>query len=539
VTRLTDAVKLFGDLDLQALAAIQKRHAELGGDAGVLGAAVTGLQLTSDGRSWYMDFEHGAIYHSWWQGTLALDGGNWLKYQETGRQNGPLGLPTSEESSILNNTAFVANYEKGAIYRSRATGVHAVHSGNWVMYRSLGAHDGPLGLPLDEERSALDDTYRFGRYQFGTIVWRKADGAMIVVSGLINDKWQAKGGITGFLGAPLGKVVSISGGAVQRFQNGSIFLKSGAGEAFEVHGVIRDIWTSTGREIGPYGWPISNGYNAGTEGKYPAGAFENGTIFFAAGYNSGDSQASYAAMSDVRQQKAGTCVILSTMAGVVRQAAGYYAGGLMTNRIRSLGRNLYDVYLPGANEWQRVYFDGVFSQNDPMPEVGLQGQAKYWTILMQRAVLQHYGVDWGVLNYKEWPNAQNWQDTKDVLHLLTGLRSYESGYGDLSTPEHLLGFLWENDILVTVTRKNGEPFGGNPFIPGSIGETTHQWVITSVFQRKGQWYVELYNPWGIDGGWSANYDGVGPDTNPNDGLVTVHWTHFKLWFADYGRATAS
>src|SRR5262249_28459058 len=146
------------------------------GDQGVLGTAVTGLQRTADDRAWFVDFQQGAIYWTPQRGALAIHSGNWLKYQENGRHNGPLGLPIAEETPILNGTAVIARYEGGAIYWSPETGLHAVHSGNWVKYQELGGHDGALGLPISDETLIKDGTAVVAYYQHGAVYWSPQTG---------------------------------------------------------------------------------------------------------------------------------------------------------------------------------------------------------------------------------------------------------------------------------------------------------------------------------------------------------------------------
>jgi hypothetical protein len=359
-------------------------------------------------------------------------------------------------------------------------------------------------------------------FENGTIVWKTATAETIAVKWLINAKGEAQGDITGWMGAPLGEEQIIPGGVVQHFQNGSIYFKWGATQAFEVHGMIRDAWLRAGGVSGQYGFPTSDEGPAGPTRSYRASTFDGGTIYFALGFDPADPHGWEAQVTDMRQQSAGTCVIDSTLSGLAR-----VLGGGIQSRIRSLGGNLYDVYLPGPDEWQRVFFDGTFNHLDPMPVVGALGEAKFWTILMQRAMLQRNSVNWNDLNWQGW--GDDFKDTEDVLEDLTGWRSYDSDADDLDTPEHLAGFLAAGDILVAGTRKNG----GFDWLAGSVGEGTHQYAITRVYQQDGVWMVQLYNPWGTDGpkgSWAVEQ---------NDGFITMNWVMFTYLFIHYGRATAN
>ncbi len=332
--RLTDARDVFGDLDSMALQAIQRRHDQLGGDAGGMGAAVTDLQTTADGRAWFVEYKYGAIYWTPERGALAVHSGTWQKYKELGGHTSHLGLPTAETTNTLNLATLVTRFENGAIYWSPGTGMHAVYGPIFTKYQALRGERGLLGLPtsdvltnpdgvgtfvrfqrgviyshpgagtwevhgaiydrwagmdwersvmgypISDETSVLGDDYRVSYFQGGTIVWEKATTDTYLVYGLIHGKWQANGGITGWMGAPTSDELDAPGGRVSHFQNASIYYKWGAAEPFEIHGAIRDRYLSmSDGERNQLGLPVTNEQSVLGD-DYRISRFEGGTLIW-------------------------------------------------------------------------------------------------------------------------------------------------------------------------------------------------------------------------------------------------------------------
>ena len=78
------------------------------------------------------------------------------------------------------------------------------------------------------------------------------------------------------LGAPVGNEELINGGALQRFEEGSIYWSPATGAKVIFNGPIRDAWGEAGWENGKFGFPAKD------QEKIPAGGekvvFEHGTI---------------------------------------------------------------------------------------------------------------------------------------------------------------------------------------------------------------------------------------------------------------------
>jgi hypothetical protein len=55
-------------------------------------------------------------------------------------------------------------------------------------------------------------------------------------------------------------------------------------------------------------------------------------------------------------------------------------------------------------------------------------------------------------------------------------------------------------------------------------------VITRVYLENDAWFVQLYNPWGVDTE-TGSWDG------PDDGFLTLDWSEATELLEIYGRST--
>lgn len=101
-------------------------------------------------------------------------------------------------------------------------------------YQALGGATGWLGAPTIPESGTPDGKGRFRHYQNGSIYWNPATGAH-EVHGSIRRRWQELGWETGFLGYPLTDEMTTPDGAgrYSHFQGGSIYWSPATG-AYEV-----------------------------------------------------------------------------------------------------------------------------------------------------------------------------------------------------------------------------------------------------------------------------------------------------------------
>jgi hypothetical protein len=138
------------------------------------------------------------------------------------------------------------------------TGAHEVHGAIRDKWAAMGWERGPLGYPVTDETGLPDGLGRFNHFQRGSIYWTAQTGAH-EVHGAIRDKWAGAGWQTGVLGYPTTDETGAPDGIgrFNHFQGGSVYWTAGTG-AHEVHGQIRDRWSSLGWEHSYLGYPTAD-----------------------------------------------------------------------------------------------------------------------------------------------------------------------------------------------------------------------------------------------------------------------------------------
>lgn len=166
-------------------------------------------------------------------------------------------------------------WASGTDHKAGTLGVFAQlqDDGNFVIYARNSV---PVSAPADQVALQSWKTVL-------TPIWTKPDGAVKKekpqVIGAIRKKWLALGGEQGFLGQPLTneQTTPDGHGRYNHFQGGSIYWTKSAG-AFEVHGAIREWWSSLGWERSYLGYPISDEMDFPEGGK--VSVFQNGSIYW-------------------------------------------------------------------------------------------------------------------------------------------------------------------------------------------------------------------------------------------------------------------
>ncbi|WP_052207055.1 GH25 family lysozyme, partial [Sinomonas humi] len=244
-----------------------------GFEGGLLGYPTTGVTggLVNGGS--YQNFQGGAIISSPASGTrVSPNGPIRSAWQTTGFEGGPLGYPTSGVTSGLVNGGSFQNFQGGAIISSPASGTQVSLNGPIrTAWQATGFEGGPLGYPTTGVVT-LSDGGQYQNFQNGAIIWNKATGAQVSLSGPIRTAWQASGFQTGPLGYPTTGVVTLSdGGQYQNFQNGAIIWNKATGAQVSLNGPIRTAWQASGFQTGPLGYPTSGV----TSGLVNGGSFQN------------------------------------------------------------------------------------------------------------------------------------------------------------------------------------------------------------------------------------------------------------------------
>jgi RTX calcium-binding nonapeptide repeat (4 copies)/Calpain family cysteine protease len=274
--------------------------------------------------------------------------------------------------------------------------------------------------------------------------------------------------------------------------NGNDYLDAGAGNDWVIGGAGDDtLWGGTGDDK--------------LDGGLGKDAFEGGAGFDVYKSDFRDDVAISrvrAEAGDVQQGDSGTCVLLSSLAAVTADGVNLAA------RITKVGTNQYSVplYRPGTG-WirQTVYFDGQWSDNDPM----VANPADAWVLIYQRAFLQEMGVQWTDPNARAWAAkyGDEYQRADAGLVALTGRGQWHGTTNGITS--------------VAMNALKSAIAGSRPSIAltknmdvsryGLIA--AHAYTVLSTSATG----VTLRNPWGSDG---PRQQGA------NDGVITVSWAVF-------------
>ena len=220
------------------------------------------------------------------------------------------------------------------------------------------------------------------------------------------------------------------------------------------------------------------------------------------------------AVSDIRQGETPLCQTVAALAEAVQQNHSF------ANDIRYLGNNSYDVKLYGNLKSQSVKYDGWTNDSDPLAANG-----EFWTVLLQRARLQAFGIDPTVEHSRaEWTafdqNANGRLfSTGEALYAFTGsVSSYN--FINSANPQSLQASLLHGDYIVA---QSGTASGVSA--DGIIGN--HTYAVLAIYSEAGVWKIRLFNPWGNDrenGGTLDTQDKSKPAAN--DGIITLTWQQF-------------
>ncbi|GAB3624461.1 hypothetical protein GCM10027418_25460 [Mariniluteicoccus endophyticus] len=234
--------------------AILLRYADLNWENGPVGAPHTGelplpsgviIQMFKGGQAFYTaktgaHFTYGLIHQA---------------YVNTGLENGPLGLPVTDEFAGARGSR-VQNFEHGQIIWSPETGAHAIYGEIQRVYASLGWEGGVLGRPITPEFDGSRGT-RVQNFEGGQIIWSPQNGAHAVYGAIqqeyANLRWEG-----GVLGRPItDEFQGARGSRVQNFEHGQIIWSPETG-AHAVFGAIQQTYANMRWEGGVLGRPITN-----------------------------------------------------------------------------------------------------------------------------------------------------------------------------------------------------------------------------------------------------------------------------------------
>lgn len=237
-------------------------------------------------------------------------------YATNGGPSG-FGLPTTNDAATSNGKGYFNHFDKSgqarSIYWTSTLGAHSVVGAIRDKWASDGWETSPEGWPATDDAATPSGNGYYNHFHnlndadkaYRSVYWTSATGAHLI-GGLIRDKWANKGyeSVVGFP-ATDETATPDGGGRVSYFQtvgtdgagwsapassinpyNGGIFWKTGAGQAFSVHGRIYDIYRSLGATGSWLGYPVNDEFHPTVMpggGAAPADAkqstFENGIIY--------------------------------------------------------------------------------------------------------------------------------------------------------------------------------------------------------------------------------------------------------------------
>ncbi|WP_246626326.1 LGFP repeat-containing protein [Modestobacter italicus] len=239
------------------------RHEAQGGPAG-LGYPSSDLTCGLIQSGCYQVFTGGNIYTTPTSGTFAVRGGMLTAFRAQGSEWGALGYPTADEAYGSAEGGSSQRFQNGTLYWSPATDAHAVIGDQLATYVAQGAEAGPLGYPRSELICGLIHSGCYQLFTGGTVYRTDATGTHAVRGGMLT-LFKAQGSEWGELGFPTtDEVYGLpGGGSYQEFQNGRTYWSPASG-AHAVTGRLLTYWQQLGGESSAAGYPAGAAKVSGT-----------------------------------------------------------------------------------------------------------------------------------------------------------------------------------------------------------------------------------------------------------------------------------
>jgi uncharacterized protein with LGFP repeats len=234
---------------------IADRWAALGREQGALGYP-TGEEVPATGGVG-QSFSNGVVYSSAGTGAHAVVGAAAVKWKALGGVSSFLGYPTVDTKSVTGGS--VTGFRGGSVYAAGTGKAWEVHG--WIrdLYVARGAQAGVLGFPTSDEQRSPDGVGVFQTFAKGVVYSTPRTGAR-ALHGPVFTKWSSLGGMRSFLGGPVSNELTMPDGkgTAWVFASGGAIYRHPATGAFEVHGWIRDLYSSLNGEQSFLGYPTSD-----------------------------------------------------------------------------------------------------------------------------------------------------------------------------------------------------------------------------------------------------------------------------------------
>jgi uncharacterized protein with LGFP repeats len=194
----------------------------LGRETGVLGYPALDRVSRQDGKGWFQRFQNGAICDSTATTTTAVYGDAFLTWAALGRENGSLGYPTAERVLRADRRSWYQQFQRGAVCDSPATRPCAVRGWIYTRWAGHGRDQGHLGFPTanqkaDKRRRGVGQTFSEGAQ-----LWSLTGRPARILTGPVLKKWLADGGADGRWGFPLSDVTKLADGTERAVFEGGV-----------------------------------------------------------------------------------------------------------------------------------------------------------------------------------------------------------------------------------------------------------------------------------------------------------------------------
>jgi uncharacterized protein with LGFP repeats len=217
-------------------------------------------------------FEHGTLFwNSKTHKVFAVSGEIRTKYASLKWEQGLLGFPTSEQRS-LKTGGVSQSFEKGQIHWSESSKAHYTTGGIKTYWSKNGWENGALGYPTGDEIKVAGGASQ--TFQGGIVFWNSKRGKAFLVLGGVRNAYRALRYERGFLGLPVSEERSLEGGVSQSFEKGQIHW-SAETHGHATHGAIQNYWAKSGWEKGWLGYPTSEETSVSNGAKQ---TFQGGTL---------------------------------------------------------------------------------------------------------------------------------------------------------------------------------------------------------------------------------------------------------------------
>ena len=198
-------------------------HARLGGAAGLLGPATTGLlRLDLNGGGMAVAYQNGSIYYKRSLGAYAVTRPILVRYFSAGGAGGAFGWPSSAERCDAAGAACQQDFEGGRLYRSFDDAARLSTDDVFAAYGRLGGARGVLGPTATDLLSIPQNGGGVAQAFVSGSIYSKARVGTFAVTGAVRDRYFQLGGAAGTLGWPTGAATCGAGRCTQAFEGGTL-----------------------------------------------------------------------------------------------------------------------------------------------------------------------------------------------------------------------------------------------------------------------------------------------------------------------------